>query len=199
MAYVERAGNFHAIRSKFEFLAINPSAKIAPTNEEQQEKECGGQRRKPTRQGSFTYGSLGRNSPTSMTPKGLPVSVLIAREMAARSSTRAQRDSGYNSFTLATPARERSRTANYRLFLRPTCNSVHPTSLHAAKSPSPPVSPRACMPSPTLRDMQQFTRSMNNLAISVPYTLSTASVSEGGIVMSRCVFDFHLQLVCLIC
>ena len=174
MAYVERTGNFHAIRSKFEFLAINPSAKVAPTDD-QHEKECGGQRRKPTRQGSFTYGSLGRNSPTSMTPKGLPVSVLIAREMAARSSTRAQRDSGYNSFTLATPGRERSRTANYRLFLRPT----HPTSLHAAKSPSPPVSPRACMPSPTLRDMQQFTRSMNNLAVSVPYTLSTASVSEG--------------------
>lgn len=183
---VERAGNFHAIRSKFEFLTINQSAKIAPISGEKEVEETvpcrgsSGARKKPTRQGSFTFGTLGRDSPTS-TIKGVPVSVLIAREMAARSSTRAQpRDSGYNSFTLATPARERTRT-NYRLLLRPACaTSVHPTALHYTKSPSPPVSPRRateCMPSPTLSDMQQFTRSMSNLANCVPYTISSASVS----------------------
>lgn len=174
---VERAPNFRALCSKFELLTNTKRSTVAPTTSETQ-----GKNRKPSRRGSFTFGAKGRESPTSCNDNGTQnIRLVVAREMAARSSTRASRDSGYDSLTLGSSfIKDRHLSVSRPRILRTAGScSVHPVALLAAASPSPPTSPHVHgMPSPTLSEMQKFTRSMSNLSSSLSHTVSTTSVSS---------------------
>ena len=103
---VPRQNNFFTLRDKFESLASSPAPdrRCTMVSSSYQSLTLG---RKVARGSSFSFGS--RSSSSSLSPSSPQVRPhllpLVSREQKGRSSARSLQDSGYDSYTLASPPR----------------------------------------------------------------------------------------------